>query len=176
MDPIELLARDDRWQLSAGEGVLFAPQYPLWLDAPGFWDPVSIFGTEIAPLFTVTMLDDDGVEVPVRLTNRRWSPAEIAAEYRLGNGATATEVRTVQPGGVLASEWRIEAPRPTRLHLVAWTAQPGDSIVGPVEWSGGSLPFTRAIGDKLRVRCELGCLGGGTSWGRAARRRALPSA
>ena len=34
-DPIELLARDDRWQLSAGEGLLFAPSHPLWLDAPG---------------------------------------------------------------------------------------------------------------------------------------------
>jgi hypothetical protein len=164
VDPIELLARDDRWQLSAGEGVLFAPQYPLWLDAPGFWDPVSIFGTEIAPLFTVTMLDDDGVEVPARLTNRRWSPAEIAAEYRLGNGATATEVRTVQPGGVLASEWRIEAPRPTRLHLVAWTAQPKGALEGAVRYDGTIVFRRRAPGTAAAYEMALACVGGTTSW------------
>jgi hypothetical protein len=164
VDPIELLARDDRWQLSAGEGVLFAPQYPLWLDAPGFWDPVSIFGAEIAPLFTVTMLDDDGVEVPVRLTNRRWSPAEIAAEYRLGNGGTATEVRTVQPGGVLASEWRIEAPRPTRLHLVAWTAQPKSALEGAIRYDGTIVFRRRAPGTAAAYEMALACVGGTTSW------------
>ena len=115
MDPIELLARDDRWQLSAGEGLVFAPPHPLWLDAPGFWDDASLLGAVFGPLFTVAVLDDDGLEIPVHLTSRRWSPAELAVEYRLANGATATEVRTIQPGGVFASEWRIEAPRPTRV-------------------------------------------------------------
>jgi hypothetical protein len=162
VDPIELLARDDRWQLSAGEGLLFAPPHPLWLDAPGFWDAASILGTEIAPLFTVTVLDDDGVEVPARLTSRRWTPAEIAAEYRLGTAATATEVRTVQPGGVLASEWRIEAPRPTRLHLVAWTAQPRDALDGEIRYDGTIVFRRRAPGTAYEI--ALACVGGTTSW------------
>jgi hypothetical protein len=164
VDPIELLARDDRWQLSAGEGLLFAPPHPQWLDAPGFWDGASILGAELAPLFTVTVLDDDGVEIPARLTNRRWTPAEIAAEYRLGNGASATEVRTVQPGGVLASEWRIEAPRPTRLHLVAWTGQPKDALDGDMRYDGTVVFRRRAPGSSGAFDIALACVGGTTSW------------
>lgn len=162
MDPIELLARDDRWQLSAAEGLLFAPPHPLWLDSPGFWDGASLLGTEIAPLFTVTVLDDDGIEIPARITNRRWTPAEITAEFRLGNGATATEVRTVQPGGVLASEWRVEAPRPTRLHLVAWTAQPKDALDGDMRYDGTVVFRRRAPGTAYDI--ALACVGGTTSW------------
>ena len=164
MDPIELLARDDRWQLSAGEGLVFAPPHPLWLDAPGFWDPATVLGDDIGPLFTVAVLDDDGIEIPVHLTTRRWSPAEIAAEYRLGNGVTAAEVRTVQPGGVLASEWRIEASRPTRIHLVAWTAQPGPALDGAMRYDGTVVFRRRAAGRDEPYEIALACVGGTTSW------------
>lgn len=167
MDPIELLARDDRWQLSAGEGLVFAPPHPLWLDAPGFWDPASLFGDEIGPLFTVTFLDDDGAEIAAHLTTRRWSPAELAVEYRLGNGATAAEVRTVQPGGVFASEWRIEAPRATRMHLVAWTAQPGTALEGAMRYDGTVVFRRRAAAGGEPYEIALACMGGTTSWGLA---------
>lgn len=164
MDPIELLAREDRWQLSAGEGLLFAPPHPLWLGAPGFWDPASYFGDQIGPLFTVAFLDDDGVEVPSHLTTRRWSPAEMAVEYRLANGATAAEVRTVQPGGVFASEWRLEAPRPTRIHLVAWTAQPKHALDGAIRYDGTIVFRRRTAGDGEPYEMALACMGGTTSW------------
>ncbi|MGQ0713362.1 MAG: MGH1-like glycoside hydrolase domain-containing protein [Gemmatimonadaceae bacterium] len=163
MEPIELLARDDRWQLSAGDGLIFAPPHPLWLDDPGFWDGASVVGSVVAPLFTVALLDDDGAEVPAHLTSRRWTPSELAVEYRVGAGVTATEVRTVQPGGVLASEWRLEASRPTRLHLVAWTAQPGDALVGGVRFDGTVVFQRRAQrGDTFDI--ALACVGGATSW------------
>ena len=164
MDPIELLAREDRWQLSAGEGLIFAPPHPLWLNAPGFWDPASLFGDEIGPLFTIAFLDDDGREIPAYLTTRRWSPAEIAAEYRLGNGATAAEVRTVQPGGVLASEWRLEAPRPTRIHLVAWTAQPSAALSGGLRYDGTIVFRRRSASGQEPYDIALACVGGTTSW------------
>jgi hypothetical protein len=164
VDPIELLAREDRWQLSAGEGLVFAPPHPLWLDTPGFWDDASIVGAVFGPLFTITVLDDDGLEIPAHLTSRRWSPAELAAEYRLANGATATEVRTVQPGGVLASEWRIEAPRPTRLNLVVWTAQPGDLLDGPMRYDGTVVFRRRPRGKGRPCEIAMACVGGVTSW------------
>ncbi len=164
MDPIELLAREDRWQLSAGEGLIFAPPHPLWLNAPGFWDSASLFGDDIGPLFTVAFLDDDGVEIPAYLTTRRWSPAEIAAEYRLGNGATAAEVRTVQPGGVFASEWRLEAPRPTRIHVVAWTAQSRGALDGAMRYDGTIVFRRRSAGGSDPYEIALACVGGTTSW------------
>jgi hypothetical protein len=164
VDPIELLAREGRWQLSAGEGLIFAPPHPLWLDAPGFWDGASFLGDEIAPLFTVTVLDDDGLEVAAHLTSRRWSPAEIAAEYRLDNEVTATEVGTVQPGGVFASEWRIEAPRPTRLHLIAWTAQPKAALAGPIRYDATIVFERRSPTLDEPYDVALACVGGATSW------------
>jgi hypothetical protein len=164
VDPIELLAREGRWQLSAGEGLLFAPPHPLWLHAPGFWDGASVLGDDIAPLFTVAVLNDDGVEIGARMTSRRWSPAEISAEYRLDNEVTATEVRTVQPGGVLASEWRIEASRPTRLHLVAWTAQPKAALAGPVRYDATIIFGRRSQMPGLAYEIALGSMGGATSW------------
>ena len=164
MDPIELLARDDRWQLSAGEGLIVAPPHPLWLGEPGFWDGASLHGTTVAPLFTVAVLDDDGAEVAAHLTSRRWTPAELTVEYRLASGATATEVRTVQPGGVLASEWRLEAPRPMRLHLIAWLAQPGSALAGSVRFDG-TVVFRRRTGRRDEAfDVALACMGGASSW------------
>lgn len=35
---LDALAREDKWYLSGGDGVLWAPACPLWLDRPGFWE------------------------------------------------------------------------------------------------------------------------------------------
>jgi hypothetical protein len=165
IDPIELLARGDKWYLGCGDGILWAPAEPVWLDAPGFWDPALVYEHAMAPLFTVAILDADGRALFLRARARRWTPAELTLDYALPDGMTATEVRTVHPGGILASEWRLQAMRETRLHLVAWTAQPAVALDGPAEWSDGALAFTREIADGFRVRGELGSRGGGTSWG-----------
>src|SRR5512146_2132170 len=99
-EPLELPARPDKWFLSAGDGVVFAPPLPTWLDTPGFWDEATLHQYPVAPLFTVTALDADGRESPMRAASRRWTPADLSVEWRLANGMTAVEVRTLQPGGV----------------------------------------------------------------------------
>jgi hypothetical protein len=81
IEPIELLARPDKWYLSAADGIIFAPPFPLWLDSPGFWDEATVYQYSFAPLFTVTVLDADGREVPMRATSRRWTPAELTVEF-----------------------------------------------------------------------------------------------
>lgn len=185
--PLDLLARDDKWSLGCGDGIVFAPRFPVWLDAPGFWDEATLYHYPVAPLFTVTALDEDGAELPMRVTSRRWTPAELTVEYRLANGVTATETRTLLPEGVFASEWRLQALRPTRVHLVAWTAQEG---AGPGRPAGersdagddaaaatpssawpGWLAVVRELRDAgspsappVRVRLELACAGEPTSW------------
>jgi hypothetical protein len=170
IDPVEKLARDDKWQLGAGDGTLFAPTFPRWLDVPGFWDSATILRRSVAPLFTITALDDDGHEIAVRVTARRWTPSELTLQYRLGQGITATEVRTVHPGGIFVSEWRFAAYRPERIHLVAWTAQRASRVErGSAKWNG-ALQFIVAAkldeDDKspLRARAELACVGGVASW------------
>ncbi len=170
IDPVEKLARDDKWQLGAGDGTLFAPAFPRWLDVPGFWDSATHLRRSVAPLFTITALDDDGREIAVRVTARRWTPSELTLQYRLGQGITATEVRTVHPGGIFVSEWRFAAYRPERIHLVAWTAQRASRVErGSAKWNG-ALQFIVAAkldeDDKspLRARAELACVGDVASW------------
>jgi hypothetical protein len=168
MDPIESLARDDKWYLGCGDGILFAPPFPVWLDAPGFWDEAQLYQYALGPLFTVTILDHDGRELPLRARSRRWTPAELTVEYDLPGGLTATELRSVQPGGVFASEWSIRAPRPVALHAVAWTAQETSSLdLRRVQWDG-ALHWVRTVTDRrevpLAVRAELAVVGEATSW------------
>ena len=167
-DPFSLLTREDKWFLGNGEGMLFAPPFPVWLNTPGFWDEATIFQYSFAPAFTVAFLDESGKEIDLIPLSRRWTPAEVIVDYRLSNGMTATEVRTVQPGGVLASEWRIRVFRRARIHLVAWTAQDAaDVVTDSVEWNGG-LSFARELRDADGVpwtmNVDLACTAGASSW------------
>ena len=169
VEPLELLARDDKWYLGCGDGAIFAPPFPLWLDVPGFWDGATIYQVDVAPLFTVSALDEEGHELALKLQSRRWTPAELTLEYRLSNGVTATEVRTVHPGGVFVSEWRLRALRPARLSLVAWTAQPNaDAPTLGSTWKGG-LSIMRTVagagGRSWPIDAELSCAGTPDSWG-----------
>jgi hypothetical protein len=168
MDVIELLARDDKWYLGSGEGVIFAPPFPAWLDAPGFWDEATIYQYHVAPLFTVTLLDHDGREIALSRRSRRWTPAELTVEYDAPGGLIATEVRTVQPGGVFASEWIVRSTHALSLHAIAWTAQDTTSIDLPTVAWNGALGFTRRVLDRrevpLAVHMELASLGEASSW------------
>lgn len=167
-DPLELLARADKWFLSASDGIVYAPPSPRWLDAPGFWDEASIHHYAFAPLYTVTALDDDGREVAMRPVARRWTPAELTVDYRLANGMMASEVRTVQPGGVFASEWLVQGLRHAPLHLVAWTAQNASPIDRWTVGYDGAFVFHTTVrdarGEALPVRAELACYGETSSW------------
>ncbi|MCC6317673.1 MAG: hypothetical protein IT361_08285 [Gemmatimonadaceae bacterium] len=168
MDPIELLAREDKWYLGCGDGILFAPPFPVWLDAPGFWDEATIYQYQVGPLFTVAWLDGDGRELPLRLVSRRWSPAELTVDYALPDGITAREVRTVQPRGVFGSEWTLHGHGARDLHAVAWTVQDTAQLdVGSVRWEG-ALCLTRTLLDRRQqpfdVRLDLAVIGDVTSY------------
>ncbi|HXY30347.1 MAG TPA: hypothetical protein VEI06_06530 [Gemmatimonadaceae bacterium] len=170
-DPLELLARTDKWFLSGSDGILFAPPFPKWLDAPGFWDEATVYHYDWAPLFTVSALDAEGREVTMRPVARRWTPAELTVDYRLANGMMATEVRSVQPGGVFGSEWRVQGMRDAPLHLVAWTAQRDARFTSEPTRFSGALACERTLLDRrdvpLRVSAELACIGDCTSWAAA---------
>jgi len=168
LDPVEALARDDKWYLGCGDGILFAPPFPQWLDAPGFWDEAQAYQYAVGPLYTVTILDHDGRELPLTAVRRRWTPADLTVEYELPGGLRATEIRTVQPGGVFASEWSVRAPRPVSLHAVAWTVQDTSTLdLRSVRWEG-SLHLVRTVRDRrdvpMSLRLELAAVGEATSW------------
>ncbi|HEY8795848.1 MAG TPA: hypothetical protein VIM15_12985 [Gemmatimonadaceae bacterium] len=167
-NPLALLARADKWFLSATDGSAYAPPFPRWVDSPGFWDGASLYHYAFAPLFTVSALGGDGREIAMRPVARRWTPAELTVDYRLANGMMASEVRTVQPGGVFASEWLVQGLRHAPLHLVAWTAHDAASVDRWTVGYDGAFVFHATMhderGESLPVRAELACYGETASW------------
>lgn len=168
-DPLTLLSRPDKWFLSATDGIAFAPPFPRWLDAPGFWDEATLHHYSFAPLFTVTAVDADGRELAMRQVARRWTPAELTVDYRLANGMMASEVRTVQPGGVFVSEWLVQGLRDEPLNLIAWTARDAVDVDTISVAYDGAFAFHATVyddhGEPLPVRAELACYGETASWG-----------
>ena len=170
--PLDALARSDKWYLSAGEGLVWAPPFPAWLDAPGFWDEANLFEYVLSPLFTVAFVDDAGREIPLRALQRRWTPAALEAPYAPVAGLELAEARMVLPGFVLGSEWQITnvGAAPVKLHAIAWATAPGDEVEpGEVEFSESELSWSRVLKDRkdhtLPVRLQLAMARGTDTWG-----------
>jgi hypothetical protein len=168
VDRIEYLARDEKWYLGCGDGIIYAPSFPQWLDAPGFWDEATFYQYHFGPLYTVTWLDESGRVIPLRARARRWTPADLTVTYDAGEGRTATEVRSVHPNGVFASEWTVRLLAPGALHAVAWTVQDTKMLdLSATDWNG-ALNIVRRVTDRkdhtCDVRLELAAVGRVTSW------------
>ena len=170
--PLDLLARSDKWYLSAGEGLVWAPPFPQWLDAPGFWDEAHLFEYALAPLFTVAFLDDAGREIALRAGEHRWTPAALEVPYHSSVGLELVEARMVLPGFVLGSEWQIVnvGVAPVRLHAIAWATAPGEEVEpGEISVSESELSWTRVLRDRkdhtLPVQLQLAMARGTDSWG-----------
>jgi len=76
-------ARPDKWYLGAGDGLLWAPPFPQWLDVPGFWDEAHLYQYAIRPLFTVSFLAG-GEVLSVRCRKRQWIPGTLTLEHGVG--------------------------------------------------------------------------------------------
>ncbi len=170
--PLELLARSDKWYLSAGEGLIWAPPFPAWLDAPGFWDDAHLFEYPLGPLFTVSFVDDEGRQIALQPGVRRWTPAALEMPYTTTVGLDLAEARMVLPGFVLGSEWQVVnfGAQPVRVHAVAWTAAPGEEIEpDELSWTESELEWGRVLKDRtgheLCVRLQLALARGTDSWG-----------
>ncbi len=124
-DVLALLQRDDKWFLGGAPALLYAPPAPVWLDVPGFFDRTHFLHFALEPLFTVTLVDEAGSEVPLRAERRSWRPDRLEIHYR-GPDLEVRELRCVGPGDAAACVLEVRSTRaaPRRLRAVAWTAQP----------------------------------------------------
>jgi hypothetical protein len=125
MDVLKFLARGDKWFLGGGNRVVWTPTFPKWLETMGFWDPASFYNFGIQPIFTITLLNENGKEIKTSLENRRWEPSHLTQNYKTTNKIRFIERKAVLPNDCLISELEIKnsAPKMRESHVIMWTAQ-----------------------------------------------------
>jgi hypothetical protein len=123
-DPLELLARPDKWYVSGAKALVFAPPFPLHVERPGFWDPAHYLHFPLDPLFTYALVGDDLREVELRHEGRRWRPDRTEVRFS-APGLEVTERRVMLENDSLVARVTVtnsgQAER--SLQVVAWTAQ-----------------------------------------------------
>lgn len=162
---LERLARDDKWYLSAGDGIIWAPAFPVWLHAPGFWDEAHVYYHPFAPLFSVALVRPDGREMPLRQIARRWRPDRLIARYHVEGGPVLIEVREARGRGRFSSTWHVAEPtfgfshEPDLrdCHLVAFTAQPGESVSDASAPAGhpAAVRWSRKLTDRREQSMDI---------------------
>ncbi len=179
LNPLTYLSRPDKWYLGGGNRLLWAPPFPVWLDYPGFWDKAHYYNLEIDPVFTWTILDENGVEIPLRANKRRWDPSKLETSFEIcglgfedpksQNSKLKTSLRFSEdkcclPNDVLASVVTIRnrSNKRRKLHLVAWTIQPTypsqqTSWLSGVEYENGRVHFTKHIQSDEKPHFQFSC-------------------
>jgi len=127
IDPLAYLSRSDKWYLGGGGRLLWAPPFPLFLDRPGFWDKAHYYNIEIQPLFTWTVLDEQGEQLHLNSQGRTWTPANLTQRFASMNNPAIIidEQKVVLPNSVAASliTFSNRSRKRFALHVIVWTAQ-----------------------------------------------------
>jgi len=152
-DPHSLLARDDKWFVGGGRQLIYAPELPLWTNVPGFWPYARWLEWRVGPLFTVTVLNKQGEELPTTCVGRRWTPSHVTQEYVLPHKLTLVERRSMTENDALVSELTLHnsGSRAVTLNLVVWTCiptgtdAPGNDSVTGIERVNGRHVWTRRV-------------------------------
>ncbi len=123
-DPLELLAREDKWFLGGGRGLVFAPPFPLHLDRPGFWDAAHYLHFPFEPVYTYALIDERLRDIPLRPLDRRWRPDRLEQHFA-STEIDLDETKVCTETDVLVSQVAVynRTNRPKTLHVVAWSAQ-----------------------------------------------------
>ncbi|MEK9137417.1 MAG: hypothetical protein AAB393_09875 [Bacteroidota bacterium] len=153
LDPLSLLSRNDKWYLGGGGRLLWAPPFPVFLDRPGFWDKAHYYNLEFQPLFTWTLLDEQGCEIELRSKLRDWTPARVRQRFSPPlAGVAVEEQKCVLPNDVACSRVTLKnrSRKPLQLHFVAWTAQgtypsKHSTWLTDVEHRDGEIAFDKHI-------------------------------
>jgi|GEM_PF-177563 len=144
------LSRNDKWFLGGGKMVIWAPEFPLWLDKPGFWDHACYLDYRVGPLFTLAIMDEKKREIEPTFVERFWQPDHSSQLYRVrSRDLVITERRALLPWDVLVStfEFANSSKADQTFDLVLWSAQDTEGSV-----RGNSLSEI----ENVRVRQEDG--------------------
>ena len=158
--------RTDKWFLSCGDGIVWAPPFPTALHRPGFWDEALVYYHPFAPLFAVAVVMPNGEELSLESVRQSWRPDRLSVEWTARNDIIFLEERFAYPGGRFVSLWRRadnaswSSPPLEGAHLVAFTAQPGEAVHDLTRSANGAeVAWSRTLvdrhGEKLDIRAVL---------------------
>jgi len=124
LDPLNHLAREDKWYLANGRGAMYAPPFPRFLDTPGFWDESYVADLPLERLFTALILDDRRRPISFVTRRRVWRPDRLTIE-READGLECREERVIVGEHIFASRLTLtnSGDRPRTLNLVQWSLQ-----------------------------------------------------
>lgn len=152
MNILNLLSRNDKYYLGGGNRIVWTPPSPVWLDKPGFWDKANFYNYDIEPVFTITLLNENGVEIPLRFQRREWNPARLVQFYQSDVGIFITEEKSTLPEDSLVSVFTIENQndKPVNLHYLAWTVQEslpskGKNFIDNLDLINNKIIFTKFL-------------------------------
>jgi hypothetical protein len=138
VDPLQLLERTDKWFLGGGTGAIYAPPFPRFLLAPGFWDECHYADIRLGRLFTCILLDAQ--HRPIRLVSevQSWRPDRLVILHQ-GASLTIRETRCV-----VGHSWvgELELLDGASCDLLVWSLQ-------DLKPSGYGIPW------QSLVHCEL---------------------
>lgn len=150
---MRMLEREDKWFLEGTNAAVWAPPFPLWADRPGYWDHACLFDLAVEPLFTATLLDEHGREIPLRFESRRWRPGLLIQTYSADGGLRVTERRWIANPDTPVSHFAVEnaGPRLRNLSIVHWTVQEAGREGGERHLDAiGRTPYS--LGMEFQVR------------------------
>jgi hypothetical protein len=171
LDILKYLERKDKWYLGGGNRLIWTPPFPFWLDHPGFWDKAHYYNYEIEPVFTWTILDEDGKEIHLRGVDRTWNPASLRTRFDIQDSGNTRvnieESKCCLPNDVLTSVVDIKnnSRRSMKLIFIAWTIQPNYpsksmNTIKDVSVGQAGIAFTknlyRAHAPILPIGCAFG--------------------
>jgi hypothetical protein len=182
LNVLKYLERKDKWYLGGGNRLIWIPPFPVWLDYPGFWDKAHYYNYEIEPVFTWTILDEDGNEIPIRSVERQWNPSKLTTSYEmedvgyaslrsqianLKSALSITEDKCCLPNDVLSSVVRMKnsSKKTIKLNFITWTIQPNYQAkkmgeVAGIKVERSEIAFTKKIyrpnAPILPIECRFG--------------------
>lgn len=164
MDILQLLSRPDKHYLGGGNRVVWTPPFPVWLDKPGFWDKANFYNFDMEPVFTITLLNEHGCEIPLDFQKREWNPARLKQIYATDAGFMVNEEKAITPDDSLISVFtlRNETNHAIELHYIAWTTQKsypskGKEFIDNLDLLNDKIIFTKFLQVRDLPLCSIHC-------------------
>ncbi len=133
------LGNNHKWFVGGGRRILWAPEFPVFLEHPGFWDPGTYLEIKLGSLFTYTLLEN-GHELPWQAKGRHWQPDALTSEFS-AERLDATEIKTLTLDDAFNSELtlRNRTNKTRTIDVILWgrvdATDTGDIQCGPVSAS-----------------------------------------